>query len=118
MRKAMIGGRRFTFWRTTAAVCLAINFVAAVARADDEKVPPLPADVSAATTADGRGAGSGDLGKYADTLASPVGPVFRLHMDSAVKVGEGKRNLRKAMAEKFGPDRGPTPSRTPSTTSS
>jgi TPR repeat protein len=88
-------------------VCLAV--LTAVVRADEEKQQPLPADVTKAMQRMVEAQRSGDLEKYAATLASPVGPVFRLHSDSAVKVGDAKRNLRKALDEKFGAQGGPDP---------
>ncbi len=92
-------------WRRLAALCgLAI---VGVARADDAGPPPAAVnDALQRTVAAQR---SGDLKQYADTLASPVAEVFRLHADSAVKVGEAKQRLRQVLADAFGPQAGADP---------
>ncbi|HZZ42217.1 MAG TPA: tetratricopeptide repeat protein [Tepidisphaeraceae bacterium] len=102
---AMTGGWRLIHWVAVVTVVCST----AIVRADDERQKPLPAGVVGALQAMVEAQQSGDLDKYAATLASPVEPVFRLHADSAIKVGEAKRNLHKAMVEKFGQRGGTDP---------
>ena len=68
-----------------------------------EKAAPMPPAVNDALQRMAAAQKSGDLQAYADTLASPVGEVFRLHADSATKVGEAKQHLQQVLAATFGP---------------
>lgn len=86
----------------------AIALLAARAQGEDPQ-RTMPKEVGEALQRMVAAQQSGDLQKYAGTLVSPVGPVFRLHADSAIKVGEAKENLRKALAEKFGAQGGGDP---------
>ncbi len=97
---------RWLQWRGLAALC--VLAITGAVRADDPN-PPMPAAVNEALQRMVAAQQSGDLKKYADTLASPVAEVFRLHADSATKVGDAKRHLRAALDEVFSPQGGPDP---------
>ena len=89
--------------RTTAGIFAAIVvLVAAVWTCAQDAQPALPAEVKDALQRTVAAQRSGDLNKYADTLASPVAEVFRLHADSATKVGEAKRHLGQVIRDTFG----------------
>ena len=79
----------------------ALSATPRIVPAQQDAGPPLPDGVKAALQQMVEAQRSGDLEKYAATLASPVGPVFRLHADSATKVGEAKRQLKDAMPKAF-----------------
>ena len=99
-------GVHFLARRGLAALCLLT--VAVVVRGEDAN-PPVPAEINQALQKMVAAQRSGDLKVYADTLASPVAEVFRLHADSATKVGEAKRHLRRALDDAFSPQGGPDP---------
>ncbi len=63
---------------------------------------PLPAAVYEVLQKTAEAQRAGDLVAYSRTMAAPLGPVFRIHLDSATKVGEAKRVLSKAISAKFG----------------
>lgn len=81
------------------AVCLTMAFAC---HAEEPPSPPLPAGVTNALHQMVEAQRAGDLDRYAGCLASPLGPVFRLHRDSAVKVGQAKRRLAKIITKQFG----------------
>ena len=85
---------------TAALASIVVLSIARAARAEDRVL--LPPGVSEALHQTVEAQRSGDLAKYAATIASPLGPVFRIHADSATKVGEAKKSLTQALAAKFG----------------
>jgi TPR repeat protein len=93
-------------WRGLAV--LAVMTIAGGVQAEDATAP-LPAEVNDALQRMVAAQQSGDLKKYGDTLASPVAEVFRLHTDSATKVGEAKRYLGQVLGEVFGTQGGADP---------
>ena len=97
---------RWLPWRGLAVWC--VLAFAGAARADEANAP-MPAAVNDALQRMVAAQQSGDLKKYADTLASPVAEVFRLHADSAIKVGDAKRHLRQVLGEVFSPRSEPDP---------
>jgi TPR repeat protein len=99
MRKVMscILMKRFC---TASLAGLVVLSVASTTHAEDPV--PLPPAVSAALHQTIEAQRSGDLVKYAGTIAAPLGPVFRIHADSATKVGEAKKLLSQALSAKFG----------------
>ena len=85
----------------TAALAGIVVLSIAIAASAEDRVP-LPPGVSEALHQTVEAQHSGDLVKYAATIASPLGPVFRIHADSATKVGEAKKLLTQALSAKFG----------------
>lgn len=85
----------------TIALAGIIPLSVATATPAEDRVP-LPREVSEALHRMVEASRSGDLAKYAATLAAPLGPLYRIHCDSATKVGEAKKLLTQALSARFG----------------